>query len=37
MSERGPAVPTIVKLVWSCLLASVIVAALLFPVVGGWG
>jgi membrane peptidoglycan carboxypeptidase len=37
MSERGPAVPTIIKLAWSCLLASVIVAALLFPVVGGLG
>ncbi len=37
MSERGPAVSTIIKLAWSCLLASVIVAALLFPAVGGLG
>ena len=37
MSERPPAGPSIIKLAWCCLLASVIVAALLFPVVGGAG
>lgn len=37
MSERPPAGPTIIKLAWSCLLASVILAGLLFPVVGGIG
>lgn len=37
MSERPSAGSTIVKLAWSCLLASVLVAALLFPVVGGLG
>jgi membrane peptidoglycan carboxypeptidase len=37
MSERAPAASTIIKLAWSCLLASVIVAALLFPAVGGLG
>ncbi len=37
MSERPPAGPSIIKLAWCCLLASVIVAALLFPVVGGVG
>ena len=37
MSERAPAGSTIIKLAWSCLLASVIVAALLFPAVGGLG
>ncbi len=37
MSERPPAGPTIVKLAWSCLLASVILAGLLFPVAGGLG
>ena len=38
MSERRPpAASTIIKLAWSCLLASVIVAALLFPAVGGLG
>ena len=37
MSERPPAGPTLLKLAWSCLLASVLVAALLFPVVGGAG
>ena len=37
MSERPPAASTIIKLAWSCLLASVIVAALLFPAVGGLG
>ncbi|BBX05600.1 transglycosylase/D,D-transpeptidase PonA2 [Mycolicibacterium aichiense] len=37
MSERPPAGATIIKLAWCCLLASVILAALLFPVVGGIG
>jgi len=37
MSERPPAGSTIIKMAWSCLLASVLVAALLFPVVGGLG
>lgn len=37
MSERRPTGPTIIKLAWSCLLASVIVAAMLFPVAGGLG
>ncbi|MCI4674382.1 transglycosylase/D,D-transpeptidase PonA2 [Candidatus Mycolicibacterium alkanivorans] len=37
MSERPPAGATIIKLAWCCLLASVILAALLFPVVGGLG
>ncbi|OBF40733.1 penicillin-binding protein [Mycobacterium sp. ACS1612] len=37
---RPPAVPptvTVIKLAWCCLLASVVVAGLLFPVVGGIG
>jgi hypothetical protein len=37
MSERPSAGSTMIKLAWSCLLASVLVAALLFPVVGGLG
>ncbi|MCB1265854.1 MAG: transglycosylase/D,D-transpeptidase PonA2 [Mycobacterium sp.] len=37
MSERPPAGSTLLKLAWSCLMASVLVAALLFPVVGGVG
>ena len=37
MSERPPASTTFIKLAWCCLLASVIVACLLFPVVGGLG
>ena len=37
MSERPPAGATIIKLAWCCLLASVILAALMFPVVGGIG
>ena len=37
MSERPPASSSIIKLAWCCLLASVIVAALLFPVAGGIG
>jgi membrane peptidoglycan carboxypeptidase len=37
---RPPTVPptvTVIKLAWCCLLASVVVAALMFPVVGGFG
>ena len=37
MSERPLAGATFIKLAWCCLLASVIMAALLFPVVGGLG
>ena len=37
MSERLPAASTLIKLGWSCLLASVILAGLLFPVAGGLG
>jgi membrane peptidoglycan carboxypeptidase len=32
-----PRTVTVIKLAWCCLLASVIVAGLLFPVVGGFG
>src|SRR5512147_1639274 len=37
---RPPAVPptvTVIKLAWCCLLASVVVAGLMFPLVGGIG
>jgi len=37
MPERPPTGRTILKLAWCCLLASVIGAAQLFPVVGGLG
>ena len=37
MSQRPPAGPTLIKLAWTCLLASVLVAALLFPIAGGAG
>ena len=37
MSERRPAGHTIVKMAWSCLLASVVLAAFMFPAVGGLG
>lgn len=37
MSERPPAGVTLVKLAGCCLLAGVVVAALLFPMVGGFG
>jgi membrane peptidoglycan carboxypeptidase len=37
MSERPPVAVTVIKLAWCCLLASVIAAALMFPVVGGFG
>src|SRR3954469_23303798 len=34
---RPPTAVTVIKLAWCCLLASVIAAALMFPVVGGVG
>lgn len=41
MSERAPTPPptavTVIKLAWCCLLASVVAAALMFPLVGGFG
>ncbi len=37
MSDRSPVAVTVIKLAWCCLLAAVIVAALLFPAVGGIG
>ncbi len=41
MSEHPPTRPptavTVIKLAWCCLLASVIAAALMFPVIGGIG
>ena len=37
MSERSRHGPTILKLAWACLLAGVILAAMLFPVVGSAG
>ena len=37
MSERPPTGRTLIKLAWCCLLASVVTAALLFPVAGGIG
>jgi membrane peptidoglycan carboxypeptidase len=37
MPERPPTVITVAKLAGCCLLASVVVAALLFPLVGGIG
>jgi membrane peptidoglycan carboxypeptidase len=37
MSDRPPAVLTVLKLAGCCLLASVVVAALMFPLVGGVG
>ena len=36
MPER-PTTATVIKLAWCCLLASVVAAALMFPVVGGVG
>src|SRR5215213_6042323 len=35
--NRPPATVTVIKLAWCCLLASVLAAALMFPVVGGFG
>jgi membrane peptidoglycan carboxypeptidase len=37
MPDRPPVAVTVIKLAWCCLLASVLVAAFLFPVVGGVG
>jgi membrane peptidoglycan carboxypeptidase len=37
MPERPPTAVTLIKLAWCCLLASVVAAALMFPVVGGFG
>ena len=37
MSDRPPAVLTVLKLAGCCLLASVVAAALMFPLVGGVG
>lgn len=37
MSERRPAGRTIIKMAWSCLLASVVLAGFMFPLVGGLG
>ena len=34
---RPPVAVTVIKLAWCCLLASVVAAALMFPVVGGFG
>jgi membrane peptidoglycan carboxypeptidase len=36
-STRPPAAVTVIKLAWCILLASVIAAALMFPLVGGFG
>ena len=36
-SNRPPATVTVIKLAWCCLLASVVAAGLMFPVVGGFG
>lgn len=36
-ANRPPTTVTVIKLAWCCLLASVLTAALLFPVVGGIG
>ncbi len=35
--NRPPATVTVIKLAWCCLLASVVAAAVMFPVVGGFG
>src|ERR1700712_624299 len=37
MSDRPPVAVTVIKLAWCCLLASVLVAAFLFPLVVGIG
>ena len=34
---RPPVAVTVIKLMWCCLLAAVIAAGLMFPVVGGIG
>lgn len=35
--NRPPATVTVIKLAWCCLLASVVAAGVMFPVVGGFG
>jgi len=35
--NRPPPTVTVIKLAWCCLLASVVAAGLMFPVVGGFG
>ena len=35
--DRPPATVTVIKLAWCCLLASVVAAGLMFPLVGGFG
>jgi membrane peptidoglycan carboxypeptidase len=35
--NRPPATVTVIKLAWCCLLASVVAAGLMFPLVGGFG
>ncbi|OBK72837.1 transglycosylase/D,D-transpeptidase PonA2 [Mycobacterium sp. 1274761.0] len=35
--NRPPATVTVIKLAWCCLLASVVAAGLMFPIVGGFG
>ncbi len=35
--NRPPTTVTVIKLAWCCLLASVVAAGLMFPVVGGFG
>jgi membrane peptidoglycan carboxypeptidase len=37
MSDRPPVAVTVIKLAWCCLLASVLAAAFMFPMVGGIG
>ncbi|MCK0176407.1 transglycosylase/D,D-transpeptidase PonA2 [Mycolicibacterium sp. F2034L] len=37
MPDRPPKAVTVIKLAWCCLLASVLTAALMFPLVGGIG
>ncbi len=37
LPNRPPATVTVIKLAWCCLLASVVAAGLMFPVVGGFG
>src|ERR1700758_1637672 len=37
MSERPPTGVPVIKLAWCCLLAGIVAAGLMFPVVGGFG
>jgi membrane peptidoglycan carboxypeptidase len=37
MSDRPPVAVTVIKMAWCCLLAAVLAAAFMFPVVGGLG